>query len=522
MNKTLLLFMHILIHVTMASSLCSQQLQGRSFFSPRSQSTNLAREMSGWYPHIYQYGMGTNYGSIVINPAYAHSVRPARIAEFLFGTDTLAISGSTIENRGPEDILADYFGLSPQFASVINITPKIKNLMVNLDGYWGLDKYCKGLYVRIHAPLVWTRWDVQMWEDIELTGQNIPFAPLYMDEDAVPAATNTFLDVLNGSIRFGQMQEALAYGKVNGAQTKTGISDVQCTLGWNFILEERGHFGLSLRAAVPTGTKPESRFLFEPLVGNGHHWELGVGLSALSLLWEKDGDQALSFCVELNMMYSFASKQKRSFDLLPNGFGSRYMLVKEFDENGNYTGKLSPLINHTTLDCKVHIDLQCDILFMFSYTYNGVVFDIGYNGWIRSREKIALDGCIPKNRFALKGIQNVFFNTGQLSDITQSTATLHGNNLSESNQILVADAAPPVFINTEDLNLHSAGAWRMLTHKIFAYLGYSWFESTLRYKPFIGIGGEIEFEGENERNSVQVDKPTMSQLGLWLKVGFDC
>jgi len=519
MNKTLRFLIHIFIHFGIVQPLYGQQLQGRSFFSPRSQSTNIAREMSGWYPHIYQYGMDTNYSSIVLNPAYAHSVRPARLAEFLFGTDTLAISGSTIENRGPDDILADYFGLSPQFASVVTITPKIKNAMINFDGFWGLDKYCKGLYVRVHAPCVVTKWDLEMCEDVELSGENVPFPPLYMDEGAVQPASDTFLNVLNGTIRFGQMQEPLAYGKVHGAQTKTGVSDIQCTLGWNFILEERGHFGLSVRAAAPTGTKPKSHFLFEPIVGNAHHWELGMGLSALSLIWEKDGEQALSFCVELNMMYSFASKQKRSFDLLLNGFGSRYMLVKEFEGGSDYTGNLSPLINHSTLDCKVHVDLQCDILFMFDYTYNGLVFDIGYNGWIRSREKIALDGCIPSNTFALKGIQNVFLDTDQLSNLTQSTATLHGNNLSD--QVVVADTTP-IFISTDDLNIHSAGAWRMLTHKIFAYLGYSWFDNTLRYKPFIGIGGEIEFEGENERNSIQVDKPTMSQLGLWVKIGFDC
>ncbi len=45
------------------------------------------------------------------------------------------------------------------------------------------------------------------------------------------------------------------------------------------------------------------------------------------------------------------------------------MLVKEFDEDGNYTGKLAPLINKTTLDCKVRINLQVEIVFMFDYTY---------------------------------------------------------------------------------------------------------------------------------------------------------
>ncbi len=40
------------------------------------------------------------------------------------------------------------------------------------------------------------------------------------------------------------------------------------------------------------------------------------------------------------------------------------------------------------------------------------------------------------------------------------------------------------------------------------------------YSPFIGVGGEIEFEGINTRLTEREDKNAISQWGLWLKGGW--
>ena len=58
----------------------------------------------------------------------------------------------------------------------------------------------------------------------------------------------------------------------------------------------------------------------------------------------------------------FNSRQRRSFDLINpsdpenlyfKGFGTRYILAKEFDMFGNYTGTTVPTIDITTLECDV-------------------------------------------------------------------------------------------------------------------------------------------------------------------------
>lgn len=554
MKKYIILLTSLLIilHVTITAEIPT--LQGHSFFYARSQSVNAAREIAGWLPHIHRSDLiDENYSSFLATGAYNQSLHGNRIAEAIFGVDELFISGSETVDRGVNDILADYFGLSPDFESRVHVEPTIQSAILAFSAFFGFNKWCRGLYLQIQAPIAWTKWNLGLEETIFEGGSNVPFPPNYMDFNATPPGAQSFVQALQGCTTFGQMQEPLQFGKVCGPQVKKAVSDIQIALGWDFLLSEYGFAGLNIRCAAPAGNHSKSIFLFEPIVGNCHHWELGAGFAGRGLIWEKDGEQELSFFGEINMTHLFSSKQRRSFDLgkdvcrvFPNPnpcscdddetfsfpvaernlFGSRYMLVKEFDENGNYTGNLAPLINKTTLDCKVRINLQVDMVFMFDYVYNGFVFDVGYNGWIRSREIISLgDNCFPECTFALdslglKGIQNVTFASGALSNATQSTATLFGNYLSE--QAIVADPNPPVFIKPFDININSPASPLAITHKLFIYFGWTdqrdcWCVVT----PFFGFGGEIEFEGVNTRDAREPLKNTMSQWGVWVKVGFD-
>ncbi len=77
--------------------------------------------------------------------------------------------------------------------------------------------------------------------------------------------------------------------------SKKGVSDIQIALGWDFFLSEYGFAGLNIRCAAPAGNRSKSIFLFEPIVGNGHHWELGAGFAGRGLIWEKDANKSSHF-----------------------------------------------------------------------------------------------------------------------------------------------------------------------------------------------------------------------------------
>ena len=489
-------------------------LSAVSFFNPRSQSTNAAKELVGWHRYINRYDCKDFYGAISLTPSFGQILRAKNVAFALFDTEILEITGSLVPNRGCNDILADYFGLSSAFDSIVCLKPFMRTAILDFDSYFALGDF----YLRVHAPFVWVRNQLGVQEEVFDDGLSTLYPAQYMDFEAIPAPAPSFGQAVRGGFTWGQVTQPLNFGKFNCSQAISGMSDVQFALGWNVVNNKYGFAGFNLRFSAPTGSRPKSEFLFEPIVGNGKHWEFGAGFTGRVLLWEKDGEQEFSFFADLNVTHLFNAAQRRSFDFKVNGFGSRYILAKEFDDAGNYTGNSLPAINITTLPVKVQNSIQIDMALMFGYTYNNLVIDIGYNLWFRSHDIICLSQGLPLNRYGLKGIQNVTNGVGNPIPNTQTeTATLHGNNLSE--QADVADLNPPVFINTSDLDLTSASYPRVLTNKFFGHIGTQWPDCYGNYTPFFGIGGEVEFEGINPRNQILPSKNTLSQWSIWLKGG---
>lgn len=502
---------------------CFQILRGKSFLQPRSVGTDAARELVGLKQYINRYiPDGRLYGVIDVTPGYEQSFRPNRIAEYFFGCDTITISGSQVATRDTNQILADYFGLSPTFLSNIHLKPKLKNTFVDFDVYLGWECF----YLRIHAPVNSAQSHIKIEEFVNNDGSDTPFPPLYMDVGAVTEPVKSFSEAIRGGFTFGDMTEPLNFGKISACSiSKTTVADVHIALGWNFINREIGHAGFDFLLVVPTGNRPTGEFLFEPIVGNGHHWEAGLGFTGHLIVWEYGAERSIAIYTIFNMTHLFNARQKRSFDLCENGFASRYILTKEFDENHNYNGTIIPLINRTTLDCKVKTGFQLDFVVMAGYTGSCFDWDLGYNGWMRTKESICITGGIPANMLGLKGLQNVNTTAG-VSNATQSRATINGNNICDPqaglliNQAFLADIDSPVFITQQEINRKSAANPRTFTHKIFGGIDYhhdvcwAWWRTY-----FIGIGASAEFESLNPRLVIKANKNSISQWSMWLKTG---
>ena len=509
-------------------------LQGLTFFSPRSQSVNSARELVGTKYVINKSCQSDSYNTFSVTPEFSKAYKTRRVAQYLFGensntflfsgadqltnTEVLTFSGSQRPGRGLNDILADFFGLSSNFLGSVAIQPKVRTYLADFSWYAGLDRLVQGLYFRVHAPVVSTEWELRLQEAITDDGSNAPFPPLYMTADSLSAPVTSIIRALQGNVTYGQMQSPMLFGRIDGPQQKTALSDIQAALGWNFIDRPLGHVGFNIRLGIPTGNRSKSIFLFEPIVGNGHHWEVGLGFTSHGVLWESGYNQQVTLFCDANMTHLFKAENVRSFDLKRKGFGSRYMLVKEFDAAGIYDGSILPLINQTTFPCDVSVDFQLDATVMFSYTYQGYEFDFGYNGWVRTREKICLKQSIPTGQFGLKGVQNVALGGGMPNNETQSTSTLHGSFYSE--QLTLADINSPVFISLCDIDTCSAENPAVISHKFFTNFGYTWNSSDQEcgIQPFVGVGGEIEFEGINPYNE-EPNKNTLNMWGLWMKGG---
>ena len=393
--------------------------------------------------------------------------------------------------------------------------------------------------------------------------------------------------------------------------TRNGFGEIRAVLGYNFINDADGdyHLGIGLYVAAPTGTQvgdqddcsDKGRYLFEPIIGNGKHWELGAQATAHYIWWaSQDEDKSLRLYVESNITHLFAANQIRCFDLCSAGSNSRYMLAERLHSNRNslpglnamtgappgidpfgleFDNEYAPVANVTRRNITSSIAVQGDISFSIGYQSHRFQWDIGYNFWGRTCEKIRLqDNCcsLATEQWALKGDQRVYcflydiappdFTLTARLPVTDSKATittgsnmrngvsyvgsnpLEPQNLYADNSLYIANkvttlpdgsvpiytSQQPILIQESDFNL--AGT-RGISNKIFTQLNWGFpdaYDSV--WSPYVGIGAEAELgSGDNENHhnhrndNCNVDRcyavntccqnVAISQWGIWIKVG---
>lgn len=561
---------------------------GKTLILPRSQTLNAAREIAGWQEHINDYDVGRTYWSFYMAPEYQRSWNNGQISRFLLGcSDCFSVQGSRVADRQANALLADYFGLPSDFKSTVSISPQITQFIWDMNFYLGLDSLCEGLYFRFHAPVVYAKWDLNLKECVQARGTD--FYPAgYMGSQSIPRnqLVANFTEAMTGQFcnrhkqcgpyTWGDMENAMQYGLIYGRRNESRLSDVHLILGYNFFNDEDYHAGINARISAPAGNRPNAHYFFEPIVGNGHHWEVGFGWTSHIIFWSSaDELDYAGFWCDINVTHMFADTQLRSFDFCGNP-GSRYMLLSKLtavtdpdvlvaDEpiSMQYIGNLSPAINQTTLDAKISLKAQVDLVAKFSVELNGIQFDLGYNLWYRSPEHLVDRACF-KSGYALKGDAQLYGFVSQNSvgftlnqplplNVTQHAATLvsgqgDGNfvpgsafvNANADNPALATDAngnilyqlnatdstalsiaqqqingsSVPILLTDANIDVDSALNPHAISHKIFGNIAYTWESPQIAYAPFLAFGSELEWRcGCFKSNSA------ISQWGIWAKGG---
>jgi len=420
----------------------------------RSQGINGPREMVGWQTAINRYDMDQNYCVLTITPEYARSFRHKDITTALFcnaltaptanthqcslssttkccspqaicccDCPVIKIQGTKVTDRDPLALMAENFYLPTDYKSEITFKPVINNFIVDLNMYIGFDEWLEGLYFRLHAPLCHSNWNMRIGEYIQKPGTqnydvgyfNDSYIPSdYLNPEVHGIARSSLLHSFCDYIAAGKSiqavpnntYESLAYARINKqGLSSTRFAEITAACGYNFILCEDYYCGLNLRAAAPTGNRPKARWLFEPIVGNGHHWELGTGLDSRVCIWRsEDEDRDVTMYLDATLTHLFKTQQTRTFDLKGKPL-SRYMLAMKFRPDttnllvGNdsstatippaqYAQILTPVANLTTGQCYVSASVQGEVIAKIAYSYKNLQYDIGYNFWGRSHLKI--------------------------------------------------------------------------------------------------------------------------------------
>jgi len=543
------------------------------YFSIRSQGLNTPRHISGVVQQTFAnrefYDV---HGTLAAILEYSRSFDHDEITNCLFGTKncpTITISGSRVANRGTQDWLADYFYLPTDFKSKVSFKPVIDNITLDLNFYLGLDEWTPGLYFTIYAPLVHSRWDLNMCETIDAKGTNT-YDPGYFTPDTMQRndMLNNFKEYANGNlvgpiaqtvagtdftVIFQPLQKAkMSCDRLN----RTRIADLRVAVGYNFVREDRYQVAFQGLLSAPTGTRPEGIYLFEPIVGNSHHWEVGAGFTGSVSLWQSgDEDKQLILFGDAQLTHLFKGRQKRTFDLKNKPF-SRYMLIEKMGTpisdnlQGNSTApsaqfkhEFLPVANlsHVSVDSK--ISLQAEVTACLTFVCNKFSWDLGYNFWGRTCEELKLHSLNPfanNTQWALKGDAHVYgYDRGATGagalvgaiplSATQSTATIYsGTNFVAPNTVAQAilnpnidhprdatgDAANATASHPLSAEPHAASTsiktsidpvflkttdidacereTNALSSKVFTHVSYTWDERD-DWIPYLGVGGQVEF-----------------------------
>ncbi len=541
------------------------------YIAPRSVSENAARELVGWTQKINLAEKDTHYGSFSVTPEYMRSFRSDHVARQLFGSDlqqgnTIHISGSTSSDRNSDtDWLADYFYLPTSYTGSFSVSPRTQNFLVDFNFYWGMDAYTPGLFFRIHAPLNWTQWDLGMCMETELLGTAttgiipplaagspgmptdfVSFSCGHALPDDIPVLTFPYpVPIPNFIYQF----TPLNYSRLCPCKTTlTRLADIQADFGWNVLLDNNYHLGLFVRGVAPTGNRPHGILLFEPIAGNGKHWELGGGLTTHITFWRSPTkeNRSCGLYLDANITHLFSRTECRVFDLKQKPL-SRYNLAFKLEPGFlSVTGiqgyLFSPVANLTAHAVDVSIAYQTNIAALFNYTQGNTSFDIGYSFWARSCDRFTCHtDCTPApaaNYASVAGCASDCSATcvcdcptfyGELSSPvwslagTKSYINLQTHETSSySNATIHEEGNPdnnPTYLNRSDVDTATAHT-RGQSNKLFGHLSYTWHDH--EWMPYLGLGAEVEFAektGCSRCSDVCCANTALSQWGFWFKGG---
>jgi len=456
-------------------------------------------------------------GNFTLQPEVLRSFRPHALTRALFGCDlyndtTIHIRGSALARNDAKDWLADYFYLSNNYEGIVCFTPRVTSFLTDLSLFIDLNSWFNGCFLRVESPLTWTKWDLGMREQIINSG-NVTGAEgwrgnwtsvdnkllsSFTDYSCWEKAGTSYVD----SVGLAHPLYAAKLCPCGRAQTE--LADIHVDFGVHAHEGERYHVGLYARGVMPTGTKPNGEFLFEPIVGNGHFWELGGGVNGYAQLWRApDRSQEVGLYLDGSITHLFSSHQQRVFDLKSHGLLSRYMLVTN---SATAPSSMTPAANITSAQVNVSIPMQIDLIALINYANDVFSWNCGYNFWARSCEKInccdIVTSNVCDNCSAVSGLDGITW-----MPYTDSTIKELGTS----------SLAPA--LSQDDLDLNSSRT-KGSSHKIFTSLNYSWIDIDDVVVPFLGIGAELELgKSESATANACCTRVSLSQWGLWLRMG---
>ncbi|MBI2775611.1 hypothetical protein HYX58_06395 [Candidatus Dependentiae bacterium] len=395
------------------------------------------------------------------------------------------------------------------FASRVSFNPRQTYVGGGFDWIqyfgWNCDPCDKRWWFEISFPVLNVKNDMRLTETILTQGAALSSAVNFNVEQAFSGNTGTgkpFAKGVTGIVT----GSGFNFGKIDGSRSKTGVADVEIKLGYDWLCEETCYAYGYVGVVIPTGNKPKGEYVFEPIIGNNHHFGVMWGGALGFELWRGcDGDRHLMWNLETNGRYLFRNTQTRSFDLY-NKQWSRYSLVYTSAADA---ASLAPIEGIDLFTQKMRVNPRWTFDMNSALTFDVCRWELeaGYNMWARQCEKVSLKTPWANGTVALVGFDSL--SGAPVAAINRAVTireTFAGSNIVAP--ALAADYANNS-IQAGDINLESAAAPCALSHTIYGSAGYN-FDMCGCWPIFAGLGGSYEF---GSCNSV------LQRWMVWGKIG---
>ncbi len=509
------IFAAITLLATASASANSTVSISKNLFLQRAFSANTSREllMEG---HVTATDFDGFYSLFSATGAYQRAWDQSNnqgIGAFPFWSGTNVMTVGT--NSSLSDLDAYQFGLGTVTTpGSIQLNPIVYQGGSDFLLYCGASINDPGLFFKIKAPLAVIGFNPQLTEVPATPALNYPAGALQVSTSPINDPATSMSQAFRGYLLDGQNSNGsdflpMQFGLIDGIQ-KSGVQfgDIEMTLGYNFVCNEDYVFGIGLRASAPSANKPNGVYLLQPMLGRGGSWGIGGYIDGKATLWQNHTNQSLHVNVMSTILHLITTKNTiRSYDLIANGPGSKYLLVADYN-GGVYQEVIQNLINLSTLDSSSSFSAEGDVTISLSYISNGWAADFGYNFWGRTGETLTITGQFPENRYAVLGNQGVGqgalvptpapgVNSNACQPLAQinlsapaSTTVVTQTTVTAQDSVVLATYAANRISGNSALNTTAAQQAGASTSKLFAKGSYSWLDS--HFSPHLGIAGEFE------------------------------
>lgn len=439
------------------------------------------------------------YGHAGVQFEYMGSTKSADLGKYFFfgGTNNNVMKVGPQETNAPANATTDIFSvnllLGELHDSNITIKPTVDTFTTNLSAFIGLDEFWEGLHLTVDAPIVHTKSNMHLTETSVTADTTI--ATGFLEVGAgVTAPHTTAIAAFRGQGLIGDVTSVMAYGKIDGSQSQSGLGNTTVALGYDFMNKENCHLGLAVVGMFNGSKNADDQATFWGETGIGTYGRHGVGgrLNGHIRAYEADNCE-LNLHLNAEVLSVFKGTQRRTYDWTNHGVGSRYMLVKENSAQAVYADVMHYGTNISTLKAKISIPVMYDVSLVGRLTHGNMCFDLGYQ--LNGHDKEKHHGWVT-NVDATKFYAMWAATTADTDVVNPETFAGSNNSITGLEGTAPVAQVPATTLLSAGLNKDSALAPAAMSHRIHGGLSYNWADS--EWEPALGVNGGYQIAGSNE------------------------